>query len=232
MEWTKKSELYAVRCMRTSDGFWIRISDVFSENPSISKGRNGGFRDYHSNSPRLVPFGESWATSDALIVQCWSRRSGLSCKHYNGLSFSLGRTRGYRIYYTKPGYRPRVNPFFRTAFGVWCGLSLDNMEPATPGLVCWTPSNGLVLGVSHGGSRGSHYRDEQLLDYRPKGFSLLNRDRSFAWRCKRGNSTYATDCSTRAGKPVFNCKNLHARLVCKNSRNHGFWVNARSFYAF
>jgi hypothetical protein len=112
---------------------------------------------------RVPGFGKVFYPSDAATVTCWSRTTGLTCKHYNGVSFWIGRTRGYRIFYDAPGFVPHVRPLFRTSFGVRCGIELDNLEPANPVLLCWHPSDGLQLTIAHdrAGYGGQHSRAER-----------------------------------------------------------------------
>jgi hypothetical protein len=176
----------AFRCMTPNSGFWIRLPlDRGGGAVRVQKGYDVRFLAYREHRVPLLPFGREFASSDALMITCRSRRDGLACKHLDGLAFWLGRFRGYRIYYDKPGFRPHVHPLFRT-HGVWCGIDLDTLEPAVPTLKCWRPADGAVLFVGHGtaGYRGSYVRSEQAIGLRPRGFPVLGVGRTFEWRCR------------------------------------------------
>lgn len=183
---------------------------------------------------RTLRFGRVFYSSDASVVTCWSRRTGLTCKHYDGLSFWLGRFRGYRIYYDAPGLVPHVRPLLRTPEGVWCGINLDTLVPEKPNLLCWRPGDGVELTLAHddGGRPAGSEQREKDRGYRPRGFPLLRDGRTLTWRCRRVEPGFAEACSTRGGTPVFTCRNATGRLTCKNRRGHGFWVSRRSFYTF
>lgn len=181
----------------------------------------------------LLHFGKVFSSSDASMITCWSRSSGLTCKHYDGLSFWIGRYHGYRIYYDAPGFAPDVRPLFQ-AHGVRCGIRLDVLEPANPVLLCWRASDGLELSVAHGnGDQGGlHTRQEKARGYRPGGFPALAGGRTFVWRCRQVDAMFAERCSTSAGAPVFTCTNDPSRLTCRNRGGRGFWVSESSFYTF
>ena len=196
----------AFLCMTPNDGFWIRLSRL-NGRADVAKGQAPRFRTKPAGV-RLLPFGRTWMSSDAAVVTCWSRRSGLTCRHYDGLSFWLGRFRGYRIYYDAPGFRPQVRPLFRTPFA-WCGSSAT-FEGAL--LRCWSPLSGLELTLTSSDA-AEHGRRERAKGYRPRGFRLLARGRTFAWQ-------------------RISCRYDATRLTCRNARGRGFWMTARSFYAF
>ena len=163
-------------CMTPNDGFWIRFTDIFSDNDvDVRKGYSDRFRGYRDRAVQVLGFGRVQYSSDAAVITCWSRRTGLTCKHYEGLSFWLGRYRGYRIFYDAPGFPPNVRPLFRTGHRVRCGIDRDNLEPASPVLQCWRPADGLALGIARddAGRRGGHGRSEKALGFRPPGFRLL-----------------------------------------------------------
>ncbi|CAN5268880.1 hypothetical protein BH09ACT13_BH09ACT13_00850 [soil metagenome] len=223
----------AFLCMRPSDGFWLRFTGVFGDT-DVRKGYSNDFRGFRGSAQRVLRVGEVFYTSDAAVITCWSRRAGVTCKHYEGLSFWLGRQRGYRIFWDSPGFPPDVHPLFRTAHGIRCGIDRDNLEPAAPILECWRSADGLVLGVAHAdeGRRGGHGRREQAIGFTPGGFRLLANGRTFVWRCRDASAMFADACSTRAGEPVFTCTSTRARLTCQNRNGRGFWANARTFYTF
>jgi hypothetical protein len=178
-------------------------------------------------------FGKVFYSSDAATVTCWSRTTGLTCKHYNGVSFWIGRTRGYRIFYDAPGFVPHVRPLFRTSFGVRCGIELDNLEPANPVLLCWHPSDGLQLTIAHdrAGYGGQHSRAER----RPRATCRRgSRYSEAAGRSVGGkvDRSFAEHCSPSSGTPIFTCKNSTGKLTCVNQARRGFWVDTRSFYTF
>jgi len=220
-------------CITPNDGFWIRLTHVYdSGDVDVRKGYSDRFRGYRDPAVRVLGFGRVQHSSDAEVITCWSRRTGLTCKHYGGLSFWLGRYRGYRIFYDAPGFPPNVRPLFQTGQGIRCGIDGDTFTPENPLLRCWRPADGLVLVIRHndGGRRGGHYRDEKAIGFRPPGFPLLSRDRAFVWRCRKVTALFAERCSTSAGTPVLTCTSTRARLTCLNRNGHGFWVSARSFY--
>lgn len=226
-----RSVFDSFRCFRPSDGFWIRISPL-SARARVTTGYSAQLRGLRPRHVWLLNFGRQWFSSDAAIVSCWSRRTGLTCKQYDGLSFSLGRSGGYRIFYDAPGFRPDVEPLFRSGHGVWCGISRETLEPSIPNLLCWRPADGLQLTLTHGAGRPAGYeRRDKARGYRPRGFRLLSYGSTFVWRCKRVDRDSAEDCSTTAGARVFTCTNERARLACRNRNGRGFWVNARSVYA-
>lgn len=223
----------AFRCMTPDDGFWLRFTRLGSKTSvRVSKGRSSRFVGYRDAGVRTLGFGKVFFSSDAAVITCWSRRTGLTCKHYDGLSFWLGRSRGYRIYYDAPGFRPHVRPLLRTPEGVWCGINLDTLVPEIPNLLCWRPADGLGLSVGYDGRAADSDRREKARDYRPKGFPLLADGRTLAWRCRRIDPGSAEACSTRAGTPVFTCRNAASRLTCRNRRGHGFRVSRLSFSTF
>jgi hypothetical protein len=222
----------AFRCVTPNDGFWIRLTGLSKgTNVAVVKGVSRAFHGYRNRAVRVLPFGREFFSSDAFLITCWSRRSGLTCKHYDGLSFWLGRYRGYRIYYDAPGFTPRVKPLFQTDHGVRCGIDLAVLEPANPILLCWRPADGLQLSLAHAGGP-SHERREKARGYRPGGFPALQRGASFVWRCRAVTAEFAERCSAGAGTAVFTCRSDRARVTCRNRRGRGFWVSARSFYAF
>ena len=221
-------------CVGPKDGFWIRLTRVFGAHPDVRQGYAERFLGLPGHADRVLGFGRVFYSSDAAVITCWSRRTGVTCKHYGGLSFSLGRESGYRIFYDLPGFRPNVQPLFRSSHGIYCGIDRENLEPTNPWLTCWRPLDGLLLGIGHPGSerRGYHDRDEQALGFRPSGFRRLASDAMFMWRCREVSDLHAERCSSRAGEPVFTCTSARARLTCRNRNDHGFWANARSFYTF
>jgi hypothetical protein len=222
----------AFRCVTPNDGFWIRLTGLSKgTNVRVVKGVSPAYRGYRNPAVRVLPFGREFFSSDAFVITCWSRRTGLTCKHYDGLSFWLGRYRGYRIYYDAPGFPPHVSPLFQTAHGVCCGIDTAVLEPANPILLCWRPADGLELSLAHSDG-ASHDRREKARGFRPAGFPLLRRGASFVWRCRQVTEAFAERCSTAAGKAVFTCQSDRARLTCRNRRKHGFWVSSLSFYAF
>lgn len=159
-------------CITPNDGFWIRFDGIYraATNVTVRKGYDRRYRRYHT-SLRVLGFGQRWASSDAELVVCVSRATGLTCKHPpSGLTFWLGRNRGYRIYYSTPGYPIRVRPFFRTRT-TWCGLLADTLEPANPAIQCWHPATGLIAGVAHDDADGGGVasRSEQAKGHRPRG---------------------------------------------------------------
>ena len=227
-----RSVFNAFRCFTPKDGFWIRISPL-SAQARVTTGRSDGLRGRRPAGVQLLSFGHEWFSSDAALISCRSRRSGLTCKEYDGLSFWLGNSRNYRVYYDAPGFRPDVRPLFRTGHGVWCGIDNETLEPANPNLLCWRAADGLQLSLRHGAGQAAGYeRREKAKGYRPSGFRLLGYGSTLVWRCKKIDSVSAEQCSTRAGMPVFTCTSERSRLTCRNRAGRGFWFNRRSFSTF
>ncbi len=224
----------AFRCVRPRDGFSLRFTGLWGRNVRVAIARADRFRVLQGRRIPMLEFGRTWLSSDAATVSCWSGRRWLTCKHYDGLSFSLGRRTGYRIYYDAPGFRPIVTPLFRTPAGVWCGINRRTLESAVPLLLCWRPVDGAELSISHGGgtAQGTQRRDEKAIDFRPKGFRLLRRGAVFTWRCRDVQDQFAERCSSSAGLRVFVCRNANHRLTCRNRAGHGFWINAAAFATF
>lgn len=235
MEFTAR-QFDAFRCITPNDGFWIRFDGLArGRNVTVTKGYNAAYRQYRRASVQLLPFGRSWSSSDAQVIVCTSRSTGLTCKHPpTGLSFWLGRYRGYRIYYAKPGFPLRVRPFFRTPM-TWCGLNLDTLAPENPVILCWHPMSGVLAGVAHDdASRGaSARRSEQAKAYRPRRFPLLRAGATFVWRCRSVDEMSAERCSTSSGAAVFTCSVTSARVTCRNIGGRGFFIDNRGgFHTF
>jgi len=221
-------------CMRPDDGFWVRFTGIYGSTAraDVRKGESDRYRDYGGPAPRTLGFGEFFTTSDAQIVSCWSRRTGVTCKLYDGLSFSLGRYRGYRVFWDAPGFPPNVLPLFRTGHGIYCGIDQDTLAPEYPTLDCWNPSDGLVIGIGYPGRSAGHRHSEKAIGFRPHGFRKLAFGEIFEWRCRKVTANYAERCSANTGETVFTCTSSRTRLTCTNRSGHGFWASARSFYTF
>jgi hypothetical protein len=223
------------RCVRPRDGFWIRLTGV-SDGPTtrISKGVDPRFRGLSARADFQLRFGREWLSSDAALVSCRSRRTGLTCKQYDGLSFWLGPRRGWRIFVDAPGFAPDVRPLFRTAQGVWCGIAADVLEDSNPLLECWRPGDALFLALAHAdGGRGTEYaRRDKARGFRPRGFPLLRAGETFVWRCRHVDPEVAYPCSRARGVAVFTCRADAAHVTCRNRRGRGFWVGRRGFYPF
>ena len=161
--------------MTPDDGLWMRFTNVFGEFPDVRKGHSTDYRGLRAPAARRLDFGEVFHSSDAEVITCRSGRARLTCKHYEGLSFSLGRGGGHRIFYDAPGSPPDVHPLFRTTTEIRCGIDRGNLEPADPYLTCWRSTDGVVFGIWHGAGsrRGTHIRIEKAVDFRPRGFRLL-----------------------------------------------------------
>ena len=80
----------AFRCITPNDGFWVRISGRLyhpGKDVRVTKGYDPRFKGYRERV-QVIPFGRTWATSDAEVITCRSRRSGLTCRHpMSGLAF-------------------------------------------------------------------------------------------------------------------------------------------------
>jgi hypothetical protein len=227
----------AWECVTPRDGFWIRFTFTRihgTDAVDVRKGSSARLRGLRDRSVSVLGFGRTFSSSDADVITCRSRSRGLTCRHYGGLSFWLGRTRGHRIYWDAPGFRPDVSrPLFKTDHDLRCGIA-RSLEPSSPSLTCWRASDGLELGIAHddAGRRGGHGRNEKALGYRPAGFRAISYGSVFEWRCRDVTAFSAERCSTREGTAVFTCTNTRARLTCRNRNGHGFWASARSFYTF
>jgi hypothetical protein len=225
MEFSQK-QLAAFRCITPNDGFWVRIGGRLYAPGSpvrVTKGYDPRFRGYRARV-QVIPFGRSWATSDAEVITCRSRRSGLTCRHpMSGWAFWLGRYRGYRIYRGKRGFPIRARPFFRTSYA-WCGLNLDTLEPANPSLTCWHPRSGRIASIAHddAGHGAAASQADHARGYRPRGYPLLRTGARFVWRCRGVSKLFASfGCSTSRGVPVFTCE-ISQRIRCVNRRDRGF----------
>jgi hypothetical protein len=218
-------------CFRTSDGFYVSIDRPLSDHPAFSKGYDARYKGYRNERVEVLPYGQARYSSDAEVLTCWSRPAGVTCKHYEGLSFFLGRRKDHRFFVDPPGRPPDVTPLFRTPLGAYCGILLSFGEKET--LLCWTPRDGLALSIDHSQrGRGSWGRDEQLKGHRPGGFPVLPAGREFAWRCRKITAPSA-ECSTTQGRTVFTCSTRADGLTCRNRLGHGFWVGReRSFDVF
>jgi hypothetical protein len=222
-------EVDAFRCVTPNDGFWIRFTGIYGgDEVAVRKGYSPRFRGLRSAAVQVLGFGRRWASSGTEVVVCTSARTGLTCKHpATGLSFWLGRYRGYRIFYVKPGWPLKVRPLFRTTT-IWCGINLDTLEPANPTLLCWHPTSGVVASVVHddAGRGGSAHRSEQALGFRPRAYRLLHAGARFFWRCRSVTRLFAEGCSTEAGRAAFTCS-VAARVRCTNLRGRGFALDPR-----
>ena len=204
----ENSSANAFRCFTPNDGWWIRFNRINGNSPTVSKGYSARYRDFHPTGASLLAFGKDWHSSDADAVVCRSRSNGLTCKTYSGLSFWIGRYKGYRIFYDTPGEHPNVKPLFRTATGVWCGINLNNFEPAVPGLA--------LLASGHGTHSQplprlpSIHRASGSCEGLPPGRVQSARGRAFPlWRCRKIDAAYAENCSSTSGTPV---SHLHERI--------------------
>jgi hypothetical protein len=224
----------AFRCFTPNDGWWIRFTGVMGHNVQVTKGYAPRYRSHRPSGFQTLGFGKNWTSSDAMAVTCWSRTSGLTCKQFDGLSFWIGRFKGYRIFVSPAGTRVEVaRPFFRTSFGVYCGLGVS-MEPDAPYVQCWRPADGLELSLPHAvGYKASWRRNENDRGYRPTGHLLLMPSTRFSWTCESVETQFATGC-TRNGStmPVFTCTTTSSRLTCRNDTGHGFWISRTSFYTY
>ena len=110
-------------CMTPNDGFWIRFTGSYDD-VDVRKGYSDRFRGYRAPADRVLGFGQVFSSSDAAVITCWSRRTGLTCKHYEGLSFWLGRYRGYRIFYDAPGFLRTCVRCSRPAMGSVAGSTM------------------------------------------------------------------------------------------------------------
>lgn len=223
----------AFRCFTPNDGWWIRFTGLIGHDVQVQKGYDRRFRGARPAGYPLLPFGKTWWSSDAAVVTCRSRTTGLTCKHYDGLSFWIGRYKGYRIFVSPAGTRVQIaRPFFRTGFDVYCGLGAS-LEPDAPSLTCWRAGDGLQLTVAHQpGVRAAWLRNGNNRGHRPKGYSLLRAGQTFRWRCTKVGPQFATGCSPRTGTTVFTCTIGTARVTCRNRASRGFWLERSSFYTF
>jgi hypothetical protein len=223
----------AFRCFTPNDGWWIRFNGLMGDNVQVTKGIDDRYRGFRSSSYSLLGFGKTWLSSDASVVTCTNRSTGLTCEHRGGLTFRIGRYRGYRIYLSPPGEKPAIErPFFRTVHGFCCGLAFS-LEPDAPSVTCWRPTDGLELSVHHQrGVRAAWSQNENARGYRPRGYSPLGSSETFTWRCSNVDAAYATGCSRSSGQTVFVCASEPSRLTCRNNTNRGFWISRSSFCTF
>jgi hypothetical protein len=219
-----------IECITPNDGFWIRISGI--DEPRITKGYSERWRGFRRPSVRVLAFDAAWISSDAAVYTCVSRRFGLTCNHYKGLAFRLGRLRGYRVYRGPPGSVPQVDPFFRTTFGVWCG-NAQTLVPEYLTLGCWRERDGTSVRLPHAQRKPpiEIRRNPHARDYRPSGFPLLRAGESFVLRCGRVTRTQADQCATRGSATVvLRCRAGSAALRCTNRFDRGFVLGPRRVY--
>jgi hypothetical protein len=223
----------AFRCFTPNDGWWIRFSSLNGRNVQVTKGTDDRYRGYRSSAFQLLPFGKTWWSSDASVVTCVSRSTGLTCKEYNGLTFWIGRYRGYRIYVSPAGEKPLIaKPLFRTTQGIYCGVGAS-MEPDAQYMICWRPTDGLELSLYHArGTKSGWTRNENAKGYRPSGYPLLGSRSTFTRRCQTVDPAFATGCSTSRGTTIFTCTSEPSRLTCRSDNTHGFWMTRSSFYNY
>jgi hypothetical protein len=87
-------------CYRPRNGFFVRMAsrDLSTRAPvRIMRGFDERLRGYRDRRVQVLGVGRAWASSDAGVVKCLLRRGGLTCRHYLGGRFVLGRMRGSRI---------------------------------------------------------------------------------------------------------------------------------------
>jgi hypothetical protein len=230
---TSNFSLNAFRCFTPNDGWWIRFTGLERGNVQITKGTDDRYRGYRSSMFDLLSFGKTWWSSDAAVITCVSRASGLTCKEYNGLTFWIGRYRGYRIFVGPAGEKPQIaKPLFRTTHGIYCGVGLS-LETDAQSMVCWRASDGVQLSLYHAhGVKTAWARNENATGYRPSGYPLLGTSATFVWRCRKIDAEFATSCSKTLGTAIFTCKSESARLTCRNDTLHGFWMSRASFYTY
>jgi hypothetical protein len=219
-----------LECVTPNDGFWIRFSGGYTDEARITKGYAERWRGFRDRSVRVLGFdSRAWMSSDAAVFTCVSRRTGLTCNHWQGLAFWLGRFRGYRTYRGPPGSVPDMDPFFRTANGLWCG-NASPLEPTYMILGCWRVRDGTTVTLPHGQrmSRLDVRRNPHGRDYRPRGFPLLRPGETFVVRCRRVTPRYADRCSTRGlATVVLTCRAASAVLRCTNRFGRGFVFGPR-----
>jgi hypothetical protein len=87
-------------CFRPRNGFFVRMVSRDLSAPArvwITRGFDDRLRGHRDRRVQVLRVGRSWASSDAEVVKCRSRRGELTCRHYLGGRFVLGRMRGSRI---------------------------------------------------------------------------------------------------------------------------------------
>jgi hypothetical protein len=227
-------ELGGLRCIRPNDGLWIRITVSSSGIARITKGYAHRWRAFRDRTVRTLGYNRAWLSSDAALLTCVSRRTGLTCNYYKGRAFWLGRYRGYRIYRGPPGSVPTVDPFFRTTHGVWCGNS-SVLEPTYMILDCWRVNDGTTVSLPHSERKRNLWivRNPHARNYRPPGFPLVRPGETFILRCRRVTPRYADHCAPRGlGRTVFTCRAPSPELRCENRFGRGFVLGPRSVTSF
>jgi hypothetical protein len=220
------SATFGFRCVRPRDGRWASFrGDVFRR-AHVESGRNIRFRSVRERRAFTLVRGRAWTSSDAAGVTCWHFRRGVTCKAFEGASFWLGGTSGIRIFHDKLGFRPHVQPLFRTSF-VWCGIELDTLEPSLPVLRCWRPRDGREVTLAYPGHAATRVWPKSA-GYRPRRFPMLAASATAAWRCRRITMTFADACSVGRGTAVFTCRNGGGGVVCRNRGGRQFAIRPQT----
>jgi hypothetical protein len=86
-------------CLTPNDGFWVKMTRVLGPGRvRVTEGYSPTFEDYRNSRARILGFGRTWFSSDAEIVVCNSQRTGLTCRHWQGRGWWLGRFHGYDVF--------------------------------------------------------------------------------------------------------------------------------------
>jgi hypothetical protein len=107
----------------------------------------------------------------------------------------------------------------------YCYLALS-LAPENPMLACWTPNDGFVASINHDTTRGyAGYGSARIFRaYTPPRYQVLGFGKSFNWRCRSVDASFAEGCSPTRGTIVFSCASRRTGLTCTNRDGHGFWL--------
>ena len=214
-----------VACFSPPTGDWVRVSlDVRSQDqPTVVQGRRAAYLGFHDQAWPLLSAGGQWSRpGDTDLVSCKPTATSVTCRWNGGLVVKISRS-GIRVFLGKFPPPPVVVPYFRTEFGVRCGLENGGVA-GTDGsvLLCWNPMNGLVMSSGADDKSVAHYdRIESNVGYTPKGFRLLTAGTS---RDLRWCESTSVACDAKKGSVIFRCAATATTVTCRNPASHGFTI--------
>lgn len=214
-----------VTCFSPPTGDWVRVAlDVRSQDqPTVAQGRRSAYLGFHDQAWPLLSAGRPWSRpGDTDLVNCKPAATSVTCRWNGGLVVKIRRT-GIRVFLGKFPPPPVVVPYFRTEFGVRCGLENGGVA-GTDGrvLLCWNPVNGLETSIRADDKRAADYtRVESNIGFTPSGFRLLKSGTS---RNLRWCESTSLACDPGKGAVIFRCAATATTVTCRNPVSHGFTI--------